>query len=126
MLDNLIAGNHATYPGYRSLVKDEAVPVWETFNYTESRDSGYRLKYGNLDTGIAAHYQEVNAKNAVWSDQTQVFGSSQQNWKAAKTFGAIPSVICLVSVTRAISSLVSMTPSMARRHPIALAALPQR
>ncbi|QXI56959.1 hypothetical protein HU759_017770 [Pseudomonas sp. OE 28.3] len=97
VLDNLIAGNHATYPGYRSLVKDEAVPVWETFNYTESRDSGYRLKYGNLDTGIAAHYQEVNAKNAVWSDQTQVFGSSQQNWKAAKdlwgnTFGYLPGV----------------------------------
>lgn len=97
VLDNLIEGNYASYPGYQNLVKDHAVPVWDTFNYTESRDSGYRLKYGNLNTGIAAHYQEANAKNAVWSDQTQVFGSSQQNWKAAKdlwgnTFGYLPGV----------------------------------
>ena len=43
VLDNLIAGNHATYPGYRSLVKEQAGPVWETFHYTASRVSGYRL-----------------------------------------------------------------------------------
>ncbi|WP_455926840.1 hypothetical protein [Pseudomonas capeferrum] len=95
VLDNLIAGNHASYPGYSSLLKDKAVPVWETFNYTESRGSEYRLKYGNLDSSIAAKYQEVNAKNAVWSDQTEVFGSSQQIWKDAKelwgrTFGYVP------------------------------------
>jgi len=97
VLDNFIAGNHASYPGYQSLIKDQAVPVWETFNYTESRDTGYRLKFGNLNSGISAYYQEVNANNAVWSDQTEVFGSSQQDWKAAKdlwsnTFGYVPVV----------------------------------
>ncbi|MGU3307793.1 hypothetical protein ACLBW8_16165 [Pseudomonas sp. M5A4_2d] len=95
VLDNLIAGNHSSYPGYQSLTKDQAVPVWETFNYTQSRDTGYRLKYGNLNSSIAAHFQTLNANNAVWSDQTEVFGSSQQNWKAAKdlwgnTFGYFP------------------------------------
>ena len=28
----------------------------------------------------------VNTKNAAWADQTEVFGSSQQTWKAAKEF----------------------------------------
>ncbi|MFL1415129.1 hypothetical protein ACI77M_02590 [Pseudomonas fildesensis] len=97
VLDNFIAGNHATYPGYSSFLKDKAVPVWETFNYTQSRGDDYQLKYGNLNSSIASKYQEVNAKNAVWSDQTEVFGSSQQNWKAAKdfwgnTFGYVPVV----------------------------------
>lgn len=95
VLQTLIAGKNATYPGYQNLLKDRAVPVWETFNYTGSRDSDYRLKYGNLNAGIAAEYQAVNAKNAVWADQTEVFGSSQQNWKSAKdfwgnTFGYLP------------------------------------
>lgn len=95
VLQALIAGNRATYPGYQNPFKDKAVPVWETFNYTGSRDSDYWLKYGNLNEGIAAKYQAVNAKNAVWSDQTEVFGSSQQNWKSAKdfwgnTFGYLP------------------------------------
>lgn len=95
VLDTLIAGNHATYPGYENLVKDKEVPVWETFNYTESRGGEYRLKFGDLNSGIAAKFQEVNAKNALWSDQTEVFGSSQQDWKAAKelwsnTFGYVP------------------------------------
>ena len=97
VLDNLIAGNRATYPGYQNLVKDKAVPVRETFNYTGSRGGDYQLKYGNLGGGIAAHYQAVNAKSAVWADQTEVFGSSQQHWKAAKalwgdTFGYVPIV----------------------------------
>lgn len=97
VLDTLIKGNHASYPGYQNFVKDQAVPVWETFNYTQSRGTEYRLKYGNLNSSIAAKYQELNAKNAVWSDQTEVFGSSQQNWKAAKefwgnTFGYVPVV----------------------------------
>ncbi|WP_073525527.1 hypothetical protein [Pseudomonas fluorescens] len=96
LLDNYIAGNVGTYPGYRSVVSDKRVPVWETFNYSESRGRDYRLKYGNLDS-IAEHYQAVNANNAVWDDQTEVFGSSQQNWKNAKelwshTFGYIPGV----------------------------------
>jgi len=95
VLQNLIAGNHATYPGYQNLLKDKAVPVWETFNYTGARGSDYRLKCGDLNVGIAAEYQAVNAKNAVWADQTEVFGSSQQNWKSAKdfwgnTFGYLP------------------------------------
>lgn len=97
VLDELISGNSAHYPGYSSLLKDKGVPVRETFNYTESRGSNYRLKYDNLNDGIAAKYQEVNSNNAVWSDQTEVFGSSQQNWKAAKefwgnTFGYVPIV----------------------------------
>lgn len=97
VLDTLIAGNHATYPGYETLVKDKAVPVRETFNYTESRDRDYRLKFGDLNAGIATQYQKLNARNAVWSDQTEVFGSSQQHWKAAKefwssTFGYVPVV----------------------------------
>lgn len=95
VLDNLIIGNYQTYPGRNTLVSDKAVPVWETFNYTESRGSDYRLRYGNLNSGLADNYQEVNANNAVWSDQTEVFGSSQQDWKAAKdlwsnTFGYVP------------------------------------
>lgn len=97
VLNNLIVAPHATYPGYSSLLADKAVPVSETFNYTESRGGDYRLKFGNLDSDLAGKYQEVNAKNAVWSDQTEVFGSSQQDWKFAKdlwgnTFGYIPVV----------------------------------
>lgn len=97
VLDNVIAGNHASYPGYSSWLKDKAVAVWETFNYTNARGSAYQLKYGRLDAGIAAKYQKVNADNAVWSDQTEVFGSSQQHWKATKelwgnTFGYVPIV----------------------------------
>lgn len=95
VLDNLIEGNHANYPGYQNLVKDQAIPVREVFNYTRSRGSDYHLKYGNLNDSIATSYQDLNAKNAVWSDQTQVFGSSQQGWKGAKdfwgnTFGYVP------------------------------------
>lgn len=97
LLDSFIEGTNAHYPGYASFLKDKGVPVWETFNYTESRATDYRLKYGDLNAGIATQYQEVNAKNAVWSDQTEVFGSSQQNWKSAKdfwgnTFGYLPVV----------------------------------
>lgn len=96
LLDDYIAGNVRTFPGYRSLISDKAVPVWETFNYSESRDADYRLKSGNL-ISIAEQYQAVNAKNAVWDDSTQVFGSSQQDWKHAKdlwsnTFGYVPAV----------------------------------
>ncbi len=95
VLDNLVSGVHAHYPGYYNLVSDQAVPVLELFNYTASRAGDYHLKYGSLDSGVAQKYQEVNAKNAVWADQTEVFGSSQQNWKAAKdfwsnTFGYLP------------------------------------
>lgn len=97
VLDTLIRGKNATYPGYQNLVKDQAIPVRETFNYTRARGDHYQLKFGNLDNGIASKYQEQNATNAVWADQTEVFGSSQQNWKAAKdfwgnTFGYVPVV----------------------------------
>lgn len=95
VLENLIDSNRATYPGYQNWIKDKAVPVRETFNYTQSRNSEYFLKWGNLESGIADEYQAVNAKNAVWADQTQVFGSDQQAWKNAKelwgrTFGYVP------------------------------------
>lgn len=95
VLENLIDSNRATYPGYESWLKDKAVPVRETFNYTQSRNSEYFLKWGNLESGIANEYQAVNAKNAVWADQTEVFGSEQQAWKNAKelwgrTFGYVP------------------------------------
>ena len=95
VLENLIDSNRATYPGYQNWIKDKAVPVRETFNYTQSRNSEYFLKWGNLESGIANEYQAVNAKNAVWADQTQVFGSEQQAWKNAKelwgrTFGYVP------------------------------------
>ena len=97
VLDNLIAGTQATYPGYQNLLKDKAVPVLETFNYSLARKEEYALKFGSLDSGIAADYQAMNAKNAKSSDQTQVFGSSQQSWKAAKevwgnTFAYVPIV----------------------------------
>ncbi|WP_241678263.1 hypothetical protein [Pseudomonas kitaguniensis] len=97
VLDNLIIGNLATYRGRSGALSDKDVPVWETFNYTQSRDADYYLNFGNLNTGIAASYQAVNTKNAVWADQTEVFGSSQQNWKGAKelwsnTFGYVPVV----------------------------------
>lgn len=95
VLDNLIAGNRATYPGYQNLFKDKAVPVLETFNYSQSRTDEYALKFGSLNSGIAADYQAMNAKNAKSDDQTEVFGSSQQTWKAAKeawgnTFAYVP------------------------------------
>jgi len=97
VLDHYIAGNLATYPGRQNIVKDMAVPVWETFNYTKSRGSDYFLKHGSLRSGMAAAYQGLNANNAVWKDQTQVFGASQQRWKAVKeawgsTFGYAPAV----------------------------------
>ncbi len=97
VLDNLIIGNLATYRGRSGALSDKDVPVWETFNYTQSRDADYYLNFGNLNGGIAASYQEVNTKNAVWTDQTEVFGSSQQTWKGAKdlwnnTFGYVPIV----------------------------------
>ncbi len=95
VLENLIDSNRATYPGYENWIKDKAVPVRETFNYTQSRTSEYFLKWGNLESGIANEYRAVNAKNAVWADQTEVFGSEQQAWKNAKelwgrTFGYVP------------------------------------
>jgi len=58
----LIEGNHANYPGYQNLVKDQAIPVREVFNYTRSRGSDYHLKYGNLNDSIATSYQDLNAK----------------------------------------------------------------
>ena len=97
ILDTLIRGKSATYPGYQNLLKDQSIPVRETFNYTRARGEHYQLKFGNLDNNIASKYTEQNATNAVWADQTEVFGSSQQNWKAAKdfwgnTFGYVPVV----------------------------------
>ncbi|MET4713225.1 MULTISPECIES: hypothetical protein [Pseudomonas] len=97
VLDNLISGNHATYPGRRNLLSDKQVPVREAFNYTQSRKHPYHLRFGDLKSGIAASYQEVNVNNATWADQTEVFGSSQQMWKQAKelwgrTFGYVPIV----------------------------------
>ncbi|MEW9582413.1 SET domain-containing protein-lysine N-methyltransferase [Paraburkholderia sp. DGU8] len=93
-LDKLIAGNEATYYGYKNLVSDQRIPVRELFNYTRSRGGDYQLKYGNLtagagdndETGIASQYQVVNANNARWADQTEVFGAAQRNWKSAKEF----------------------------------------
>ncbi len=97
VLDNLISGNQATYPGRRNLLSDKQVPVREAFNYTQSRKHPYHLRFGDLKSGIAASYQEVNVNNATWADQTEVFGSSQQMWKQAKelwgrTFGYVPVV----------------------------------
>lgn len=97
VLDTLIRGKNATYPGYENLVKDQAIPVRELFNYTRARGEHYQLKFGNLNSNMASKYQEQNANNAVWTDQTEVFGSSQQSWKAAKnfwsnTFGYVPVV----------------------------------
>ena len=96
VLDTLIRGNNATYPGYQNLLKDKAIPVQELFNYTRARDEDYQLKYGSLDN-ISSTYQEQNAKNSIWTDQTEVFGSSQKSWKSAKdfwgnTFGYVPIV----------------------------------
>lgn len=95
VLDTLISGANAHFPGYHNLVSDEEIPASQLFNYTRARGSDYQLKFGNLYNGVADHYQAVNAKNALWSDQTQVFGSSQQDWKSAKdfwgnTFGYVP------------------------------------
>lgn len=101
VLDTLIAGGGATYEGYKSLVADQAIPVRELFNYTRARRSDYRLKFGRLKgnngKGVASRFQAVNANNARWADQTEVFGSSQQSWKEAKdfwgnTFGYVPLV----------------------------------
>ena len=100
VIDNLIAGRDVTYPGYQSALSDRRVPVGELFNYTEARGGDYHLKFGNLTrdgTGVAAHYQAVNANNAAWADQSQVFGASAQSWKQAegiwdRTFGFLPIV----------------------------------
>ncbi|SDL05434.1 hypothetical protein SAMN04490190_3089 [Pseudomonas libanensis] len=97
VLDNLIQDNKTHYIGRNSLLSDKSVPVRELFNYTQSRGSDYELKFGDLNKGIAAHYQEVNAKNALWDDQTKVFGAVEQGWKSAKevwgnTFGYVPVV----------------------------------
>lgn len=102
VLDNLIGNNQLTYPGAKNLVSDMPIPAGQMFNYTRARGGDYQLKYGNLNNGnegggVASEYQAVNAKNAAWSDQTQVFGQSQQNWKAAKeiwdkSFGYLPIV----------------------------------
>lgn len=95
VLENFIEGNHAHYPGRNHFLNDKQVPVKETFNYTQSRTHSYHLKFGDLKSGIAAEYQELNANNAKWADQTEVFGASQQTWKDAKelwgrTFGYVP------------------------------------
>ena len=95
VLDRLIQDNSSHFPGRNSLITDKSVPVRELFNYTESRGSDYELKVGDLNKGIASHYQEVNAKNALWDDQTKVFGAVEQGWKGAKevwgnTFGYVP------------------------------------
>ncbi|AZE59283.1 MULTISPECIES: hypothetical protein [Pseudomonas fluorescens group] len=95
VLDSLIRDNTSHYLGRDSLVTDKSVPVRELFNYTQSRGGDYELKFGNLNKGIASHYREVNAKNALWDDQTKVFGAVEQDWKAARevwgnTFGYVP------------------------------------
>ncbi|NMX57309.1 hypothetical protein HBO41_15525 [Pseudomonas sp. WS 5146] len=97
VLENLIIGKGATYPGRAGKTSEKVVPVEETFNYTQSRNSHYYLKFGSLNSGIAHAYQEMNTKNAKSDDQTQVFGASKQSWKAAKeawgnTFGYVPVV----------------------------------
>lgn len=95
VLDSLILGHTSHYPGYSTLLSDQQIPVRETFNFTRSRGDAYQLKYGDLNHGLASKYQTLNANNAVWSDKAEVFGSSQQGWKAAKdvwdnTFGYLP------------------------------------
>ena len=97
VLDELIQSNADTVPGRKNQFSDRAVPVRETFNYALSRKEAYYLKFGDLKSGIAHHYQAMNAKNAVWADRTQVFGASQQRWKAAhdvwnNTFAYVPVV----------------------------------
>lgn len=103
VLDELIAGK-TTHYGYKNLVSDQRIPVRELFNYTRARGGDYQLKYGNLTPGagdrsggIASQYQAVNASNAKWADQTQVFDKSDQDWKSAKefwdnSFGYVPGV----------------------------------
>ncbi|MFV9649568.1 hypothetical protein ACK129_12780 [Pseudomonas citrulli] len=86
VLDNLISGENAHLEGYNNLFSDQSIPVSEVFNYTRARGADYQLKYGDLNNGIADKYQDINTKNSVWADQTEVFGSSQQSWKAAKEF----------------------------------------
>ena len=97
VLENLIIDKGATYPGRAGKFSEKAVPVEEMFNYTQSRNSHYYLKFGSLKSGLAHAYEEMNSKNAKSDDQTQVFGSSKQSWKAAKeawgnTFGYLPIV----------------------------------
>lgn len=101
VLDNMIAENKVSYPGYKNPVSDQDIPASELFNYTRARGSDYQLKYGNLGdkdgAGVASQYQAVNAKNAAWADQTGVFGSAEKNWKDAKSiwsgsFGYLPFV----------------------------------
>lgn len=84
VLAHLIKGE-VTYPGFSSPVADEKVPVRALFNYTRARSGDYGLKFGALEgkSGIADHYAAVNAGNLRWSDQTEVFGASQQRWKQA-------------------------------------------
>lgn len=95
VLDTSISGANAHFPGYNTLLTDKQIPVAELFNYTLARGENYQLKYGSLEGEISKKYQDVNANNALWSDQTQVFGASQQSWKRAKeiwggTFGFLP------------------------------------
>jgi hypothetical protein len=97
VLNNLIIGNYATYLGRKHGIAERNVPVWETFNYTQSRGADHALKFGNLESGIVGAYQAMNLKNTKDDDQTQVFGSSQQSWKSVKelwgnTFGYLPIV----------------------------------
>lgn len=63
-------------------VNYQGVPVRELFNHNRS-DSDHTLKRGTLDT-IGQQYEAVNTKYTSWLDQTQVFGASQQRWKAWK------------------------------------------
>ncbi|HTH62063.1 MAG TPA: hypothetical protein VL689_18155 [Paraburkholderia sp.] len=99
VLDNLIAGKSVTYPGYKNILSDQPIPVSELFNYTRARGTDYQLKNGRLgpNGSLASAWQSLNANNAAWQDQTQVFGSAAQNWKKAKgiwgaTFGLVPIV----------------------------------
>lgn len=120
VLDNVIAKNNVTYPGYRSPVSDQPIPASELFNFTRSRGDDYQLKYGNLKAGagngIASQYQAVNVKNAVWADQTEVFGATEKNWKTAKgmwgrTVGEVPIVGNIGNIAFGVhDSLYGMTP----------------
>lgn len=45
VLENFIIGKGATYPGRAGKTSEKVVPVEETFNYTQSRNSHYYLKF---------------------------------------------------------------------------------
>jgi hypothetical protein len=98
VLDFLIDGGHHAYYGYSTLVSDTKIPVRELFNFTKARDAGYRLQSGHLGMDdLAFRYQFVNSNHARSENQTEVFDSTGQNWKAAKafwgkTFGYVPVV----------------------------------